>query len=126
MPCPARSSKRNKLAAWPSPENYAGQPLTFSADVYSMGMIFYALIAGRLPFTKQGVQLVRMGTARPEMAPWWHKGYTQVIQDMWAHDPEKRPSAGEVVERLEHILEELGATPSFSLGNETRDEQRYT
>lgn len=25
MPCPARSSKRNKLAPWPSPENYAGQ-----------------------------------------------------------------------------------------------------
>lgn len=25
MPCPARSTKRNKLAAWPSPENYAGQ-----------------------------------------------------------------------------------------------------
>ncbi|CAN0346189.1 unnamed protein product [Ectocarpus sp. 12 AP-2014] len=40
-----------------------------SADVYSMRMIFYAFIAGRLPFTKQGVQLVRMRTARPEMAP---------------------------------------------------------
>ncbi|CAM9278773.1 unnamed protein product [Ectocarpus sp. 13 AM-2016] len=47
-----------------------------------MGTIFYALIAGRLPFAKQGVQLVRVGTARPEMAPWWHKGYTQVIQDI--------------------------------------------
>ncbi|CAN0494881.1 unnamed protein product [Ectocarpus sp. 12 AP-2014] len=67
-----------------------------SADVYSMGMIFFALIAGRLPFTKQGVQLVRMGTARPEMAPWWHKDYTQLCgRTTWRIDrlPEKSSNA---------------------------------
>ena len=36
----------------------------------------------------------------------------QVIQEMWAQDPEDRPSAQAVVAQLEAILRQLGVQPS--------------
>lgn len=41
--------------------------------------------------------------------------YSQIVKDMWIRDPIKRPSAKEVVRRLEVLLEELKYTASVQI-----------
>ncbi|CAM9931054.1 unnamed protein product, partial [Hapterophycus canaliculatus] len=99
--CPVQASKRRRPTAWPSPENYEGKPLTTAADVYSMGMIFFSLMAGGLPYEGDQYRLeraLRTGS-RPEIDPSWHKGFMKVVQDMWNQDPSRRPPARRVVSR---------------------------
>ena len=56
------------------------QHLTEKADVYSMGMIFFAMIAGRLPYYGDPAALdasfARKG--RPAIDPIWHEGFMEV------------------------------------------------
>ncbi|CAM9401003.1 unnamed protein product [Ectocarpus fasciculatus] len=109
--CPAESPKRNRLTPWPSPENYAGQPLTETTDIYSMAMIFYSLLSGTSPFGGPEGMAEAVATRtrpRPLVDPSWHRGFVEVVQDMWHEDPTRRPSARQVVARLESIQEELG------------------
>ncbi|CAM9461262.1 unnamed protein product, partial [Hapterophycus canaliculatus] len=107
--CPVHSGKRRRHTPWPSPENYEGKPLTPATDIYSMGMIFYSLIAGELPYGGDADLLERamLRKTRPEIDPSWHKGFMKVVQDMWHENPEKRPTARRVVVRLHIIQEEL-------------------
>jgi serine/threonine protein kinase len=39
---------------WSSPEQLRGEPLTTTADVYSLGVLFYLLLTGRRPHLYQG------------------------------------------------------------------------
>ncbi|CBJ32471.1 similar to TAK1 (TGF-beta-activated kinase) [Ectocarpus siliculosus] len=109
--CPVRAKKRNRLEAWPSPENYAGQPLTETSDIYSMAMVFYSLLSGTPPFGGPEGLAEAFATRtqpRPLVDPSWHRGYVQIVQDMWNEDPMRRPSARQIVARLEIIEEDLG------------------
>ncbi len=47
---PAALSNRPMTLGYASPEQIAGKPLTTATDLYSLGMLLYKLIAGRLPF----------------------------------------------------------------------------
>ncbi|CAM9157974.1 unnamed protein product, partial [Ectocarpus fasciculatus] len=107
--CPTQSNKRNLPTPWPSPENYAGEPLTPASDIYSLGMIFFSIMAGSLPYEGNEERLARaMSTrGRPEIDPSWHKGFMKVVEDMWHQIPQKRPSAKRVVVRLEIIQAEI-------------------
>eukprot|EP00903_Cladosiphon_okamuranus_P015281 g14121.t1 len=107
--CPAWSAKRNRREPWPSPENFAGKLLTEKTDVYSLGMIFYSLLIGGKPFGDNADHFDQAleGKYRPPMDPSWHRGYTQVVEDMWLQDPKRRPSARQVVARLQDIQGKL-------------------
>ncbi|CAN0149692.1 unnamed protein product, partial [Ectocarpus sp. 12 AP-2014] len=107
--CPAQSTKRNLPTPWPSPENYAGEPLTPASDIYSLAMIFFSLMAGSLPYEGNPERLARAMSrqGRPEIDPAWHKGFMKVVQDMWHQTPQKRPSAKRVVVRLQLIQAEI-------------------
>jgi serine/threonine-protein kinase len=54
-----------------SPEHIMGQPITTASDVYSLGVLFYKLLAGRLPYVYGGdslVELAHLATAQtPEL-----------------------------------------------------------
>ncbi|CAM9894012.1 unnamed protein product [Laminaria digitata] len=108
--CPFTRHGKGRVVAWRSPENIAGKPLTEKVDIYSMGMIFYSMMSGRAPFpmTELGNRMIVRGE-RPKIDPSWHAGYMQVVQGMWQPEPTERPSARQVVARLEGILDSLPA-----------------
>lgn len=71
------------------------QPLTEKADVYSMGMIFFAIIAGRPPYNgdKELLDSAMARKARPDIDSAWHEGFMEVqyvfhAKQVWAlvHD----------------------------------------
>lgn len=55
------------------------QPLTEKSDIYSMGMIFYSLVAGNLPYGDEAefITAYQKGL-KPKMNPAWHNGFMKV------------------------------------------------
>lgn len=55
------------------------QSLTEKVDIYAMGMIYFSLISGGVPFPDQEAFERAYGAKlRPEIDPSWHKGFTRV------------------------------------------------
>ena len=96
---------------WMAPEVMQGQGrrvrYTTAADVYGLGLVFWEIVTRRTPFDEIADFSVQ-GTAgrniRPTLPPEVDEDYAQLIQDMWNTVPEERPSAQEVVERIEGML----------------------
>lgn len=93
---------------WIAPEfiNGSATVYTESADIYSLGMILWEIVSGKVPYEgKSQLQILRMvDMHETEIIP---KGtnylYAQLITDCWNTDPSKRPTIGEVLEKLELI-----------------------
>lgn len=100
LPCPFKITKANGV--WRSPEEFAGEFLTEKLDIYSMGYIFWAMRGRDTPFPRDDHYKNRvLSGERPFVHPSWHPEFVQLFQDMWKREPTERPSAKEVVVRLE-------------------------
>ena len=89
------------------------------ADVYSLGMILYEAVCGRMAESESAVSLrtVRL----PNPATRFLEGLDQIIQESTAEDKERRtPSAKALRQRLEKLLDESEAVsnllPATDLG----------
>jgi DNA-binding beta-propeller fold protein YncE len=76
-------------AEYMSPEQWRGEQIGPSADVYSLGCVLYEAVTGVVPYAR------RAGDAEPEMP----RGLDAVIERAVAKDPADRyASAGELIE----------------------------
>jgi len=98
-------------AAYMSPEQGLGQPATSRSDLYSLGVMLYELVCGRLPFrgTESAVvisQHVNTPPVRPtQLVPEIPKALDALIVSLLAKLPASRPgSAAEVVRMLDAML----------------------
>ncbi|HEY5815605.1 MAG TPA: serine/threonine-protein kinase [Solirubrobacterales bacterium] len=89
-------------AEYMSPEQWRGEQIGPSADVYSLGCVLYEAVTGVVPYAR------RAGDAEPEMP----RGLDAVIERAVAKDPADRyGSAGELIEAAR---ERQGATPAVT------------
>jgi serine/threonine protein kinase len=100
---------------WMAPEQAAGSPLGTAGDLFSLGLLVFALVAGRAPYdgdaaerdlsaaTRDAPSLASMaGEVDPEL--------DQLVRDLLARDPARRPRSTEAVaERLLRLAERARA-----------------
>jgi serine/threonine-protein kinase len=107
-----------------SPEQVRGEDMDHRGDLYSVGVILYELLCGKLPFTgasSMEILLAHANTEPPTFAElgagdWVSPSIEAVIRACLAKDPAKRPpNARELVERYETALEHERAVEQEAL-----------
>jgi serine/threonine-protein kinase len=103
-----------------SPEQVRGEDMDRRSDLYSVGVILFELLTGRLPFTgdeTMDVLLAHAQTAPPSFTEagaegWVSPGVEAVVMSCLAKHPAERPaSAMDLAERYETALAEEMPTP---------------
>ncbi|HEX9578244.1 MAG TPA: serine/threonine-protein kinase, partial [Myxococcales bacterium] len=88
-------------AAYMSPEEAAGKPLDARADLYSLGVLLYQLLSGRLPFMGGSAEeLLRGHREQPPLTlrdagKNVHPDLEALLSRLLAKDPAHRPSGGD-------------------------------
>jgi serine/threonine protein kinase len=96
---------------WAAPEARAGQGFTDKSDVYSLGLLLFRLLTGKLP------------TSKGQDAPVSPRVYTRACPEDLAFailsalnpDPQARPSAAQLAARLEDVLADDLPAPAPAL-----------
>ena len=94
-----------------APEAWRGAPATRQTDLYSLGVVLYELLAGRLPFDYASVEDLTRRVCEDdpppvaELAPWVPPMLGALVDRCIARDPAQRPAAaaalGEQLEALQ-------------------------
>lgn len=101
-----------------APEQVRGEAMDHRGDLYSVGVMMYELLTGRLPFqgaTGMDVLLAHATEAPPRfaeigLAGWVPSAVETLVLDLLAKDPDDRPqSARELAERLETAIDHAQA-----------------
>ena len=106
-------------AAYMSPQQLDGGTLTFHADIYSLGVVLFKLLTGRLPFAAQSIfqlageikgrDIAAPSQFRPEVPP----QLDQVVQRATARDLDKRyPSWDKFAEDLANFAARSAPKPA--------------
>ncbi|CAM9516460.1 unnamed protein product [Ectocarpus sp. 12 AP-2014] len=108
-PCPFNMlAQIRNSGPWRAPEYLTRKPMTEKIDIYRMGLVLRKFVAGegmRMPGTQEAKGAI------PVFRTTWHRSYNEIVQDMIAVEATRRPSAREVSERLEVILQGLPQAP---------------
>ena len=103
-------------AGYMSPEQALGLPATPKSDLYSLGVVIYEAVTGRLPFTADNPIAVSMKhvneAPRPpkEVNPAVPEGMNAIIMKLLSKDPEDRyPDSEVLAEDLWRVRRDLAA-----------------
>ncbi len=105
-------------AKYLSPEQVRGRKLDGRADLYSLGLVLYECLAGRVPFvgsTDADTALARLQRDPTDLArlrPTLSKGLVELIHRLLSRNPNRRPSTGA---ELRTILQDVAAEPTTFL-----------
>jgi serine/threonine-protein kinase len=93
-----------------APERLEGEPASVQSDLYSLGVLLYELLCGRLPFEADDVPTLVDNIASRKMRPLeptradTPRELVDLTRRMMAHEPQSRPtSAAQVADELEEI-----------------------
>jgi eukaryotic-like serine/threonine-protein kinase len=106
-----------------SPEQIIGQPLNPTADIYSLGVMLYQMLTGKMPIEGNSVRQILALKINHDLAPPSSKfpflpsTLDKVLQKVLARDPSKRyQTAGELLAAYQQVT--LQITSEFSQATE--------
>eukprot|EP00540_Astrosyne_radiata_P010432 CAMPEP_0116857576 /NCGR_PEP_ID=MMETSP0418-20121206/20632_1 /TAXON_ID=1158023 /ORGANISM="Astrosyne radiata, Strain 13vi08-1A" /LENGTH=412 /DNA_ID=CAMNT_0004491279 /DNA_START=57 /DNA_END=1295 /DNA_ORIENTATION=- len=106
-----RMSARVGTPRYMSPEVGFGEPYNEKADVYSLSLVVWEMLALVRPFDELGVgthrRLVLEQGQRPGTHKSWPEGVSALLQLAWDTNPRKRPKMDEVHRELEKEYQKL-------------------
>lgn len=98
------------IGKWRSPEEHRGGPLSHKIDIFSMGLVFWSVLSGHLPFARlsnsQARQAILAG-GRPPLSQCRSpltSVICRIIRSCWASDPSKRPEASVVRRQIKTAM----------------------
>lgn len=95
-----------------APEIIEEQRYTEKADIYSVGVIFWEILFGRVPYAGLNPIQIAMRVSsrhlRPEMPPDTPAPLAALIERCWATDPTERPECADVTAALIRIGRDMG------------------
>jgi serine/threonine-protein kinase len=100
-------------AEYLSPEQAMGKPVTRRSDLYSLGVVLYALLTGRVPFTGEPAELLHKHVYarfdRPaRLVPEVPADVDALVCELLEKDPAQRPAdAGVLCRRLASVRRKL-------------------
>lgn len=115
-----------------SPEQVRGDDMDQRSDLYSVGVILFQLLSGRLPFTGPSTMEILMTQATDEPPTFAAIGLADrvppeveaVVRSCLAIDPKDRPgSARELGQQFEEALKRAYSSPDVNLAPQTSPEQ---
>ena len=99
-----------------APERILGQPYDNRADLYSLGITLYELLAGRLPFLSDSQAQEASMHVTEEPPPIKEQAIPPALEALMRQAlnklPGQRPSAAEFIGRLAALQQPLGISPS--------------
>lgn len=116
-PVKATNTHKDLLMGTPgymSPEQCRGAGgVDEKTDVYSLGVVLYRALAGRLPFLAGGAgDIMAQHIYQPvpllsELAPWLPSSLTELVHRLLSKEKQQRPSMEEVATELARLASEL-------------------
>lgn len=100
----AQDKDEEFLCTWQAPEVMISAPHTQASDVYSLGLVFWEIISGLVPFEntsqQDDVRTLVLSGKRPVMPACADSRYVQLIKNCWKADWSGRPDIKTVVSTL--------------------------